>query len=371
MEGDRLILICGEDDFAVTQSAKSRIDALVPEGERDFGLDVIDGDVANADAALAVVNECYNSLKTDAFFGASSKVTWLRNASFFVSRSGASAEDSSDAPGSGGGLSPVAKLTELIKQGVAEGHVFVVSCFKINRASSLFKTFKSMGTVEDFGGAKKPWEQAQAAESFARTWMKRLGLELETEARRLFLQRVGSDSRMIASELEKLALYVHPATTATAADVERLTSVGREAEAWGLLDAFDARDVRRVLAELEPFAGDKGAPIMFSAMLDTHLRELIAVRWALDRRWIVNGRWATNLPPEEQSALACSPVNPDTTNAWKLGKLMRNAGNYSMVELRMARFSLNQFRARLVSLSVDGLLLLQTTLVKIVTRPRR
>ena len=76
-----LHLVCGADDFLVEQKARAIVDAGVPVAERALGLEVLDGRVDSADAAVEVLRKCIEAVLTIGFFGGA-KLVWLKNATF-------------------------------------------------------------------------------------------------------------------------------------------------------------------------------------------------------------------------------------------------------------------------------------------------
>jgi hypothetical protein len=60
------------------------------------------------------------------------------------------------------------------------------------------------------------------------------------------------------------------------------------------------------------------------------------------------------------------PVNPKTLNAWALKKKLPHALNYSLQELRVARFRVLELREKLVSTGLPEMFLLETTLLRII-----
>ena len=359
-----LVLICGDDNYLVTESAKKRIAQLVPESERDFGLEIIDGDVSNAADAERAVNACIESVRTESFFGGN-KTTWLRNATFFQRK--VSEGDDEDAGAFSGAP---AKLTELVKAHLPPGHTLLITVPNVPRNSAFFTAGQKMGEVEDFGSNLKPWEQDKAAEGKIDMLVTRANLEMDPDVRQEFLQRAGTDTRTLVSELEKLSLYVYPNRKVTKEDVAAITCLGRETEAWDVLEAFNARDAKRTMAILRKLEGQKGIAIMLDAMLENNIRDLIVVREAVDRGWIRGGNWVSNIPPEDAAILQAMPVNPKTMNSWRLRKILPCVGRFSLRELRIARYLLITMREKLVSSALPEMFLLQTTILKIIGKGR-
>jgi len=206
--------------------------------------------------------------------------------------------------------------------------------------------------------------------------LEKAGLSMEEPARKEFLSRVGFDTRSLVQEIEKLRLYLCGRVLISVNDVREITSIGREAEAWDLLDAFGERNAFALLDTLKRLSGQKGIGIMLAAMLEKSVRELLVLREAYDRKWIYGGKgggcgWAASLPPDASLLLNSLPVNPKTLNAWAMKKKLPHALNYTLQELRVARFRILELREKLVSTGLPEMFLLETALLRIIGMPKR
>lgn len=361
--GKNLFLFCGDDRYLVEDGARELVQRLVPGHEREFGLDVIDGNCTGSDDALKAVHSCRESLCTESFFGGK-KTTWLRDAAFLGgnSRGDGSAKERASASDA------ISVLVSLVKNGIPEGHTLIISCRKINRASALYKAIAAIGEVNDFGNDLKPREKEQLAFSVLAKYLDARGVTMSPDAREFFLQRVGSDSGTLIKELDKLVLSAHPRSEIKVEDVQEMTSLSRETVAWEFLEAFDSKDVKKTLLLLAGYEGQRGMGIMLTSMLEKNVRELIAVRFAIDNRWIVNGQWSKQLSPEVNVLLESSPINPANYNSWKLRKIAAFAQKFTEAELRIARHILNELRQKLVSSSLPEFHLLQCAILQIMKK---
>jgi DNA polymerase III subunit delta len=105
---------------------------------------------------------------------------------------------------------------------------------------------KAGGEVREYA-APKPWELPKWCVGHARE----LGLQLDGEAAKELVARVGTSQQRLSRELEKIALALHPATSVTTADVERLAATDTAPGAYDLADALVAGDLRGTLALAE------------------------------------------------------------------------------------------------------------------------
>lgn len=362
MKGN-LYIICGDDDYLVNSAAEEHINRHVSQQEREFGLELIYGSVNTGNSAKVCVDSVINSVQTPSFFGGA-KVTWLRDANF-ISGGGKVSEyqESKDA---------VENLTKFLDGKLQEGQILIITAAKLRKNSVFYKTCSSLTKVEDFGSGMKSWELEKLAAQRLEMFVEKQGVKMGAAARKEFLLRAGFDTRTIVSELEKLSLYVASKNEASISDVREIVSIGREAEAWDVLDAFGQRNCAKLVESLEPLSGQNGISIMLSAMMDKNIRELLVLREAYDRKWLSsNGNWSRNLPVEADMLLKSLPGNYRSMNAWRLKKSMGYVLNYTQQELRVARFRMIELREKVVSTAQPEMFLLEIALLRVMARKQQ
>ena len=356
-----LYLVCGDDDFLVKEAAKDVVSQLVPDDMRDMGLETIDCDCQNSEDACAAMRRCLESLETPGFFGGV-KLTWLKDVSFFAStkrRPGDSEET----------RALVDELVSRIKAGRVEPDLpLLISTTSINRASALFKAMKANGEVRDFGSGQKSYELDRLAGAQLDSRLKELSFKMDAAARELFINRVGTDIRRIASELDKLYCYVGGDRAATVDDVRAIVCAGRESAAWDLQDAFGERDSAKFVANLRSLLSQGEAVIALSAMLDSRVRDLLLAREALDRGWVALGgrdvRWGA-FPPEVEEWFADDPKSDvRKVNSWRYRRIVEQASKWRLNELRLARYRLVEMREQIVSSAIPQDFLLESTVLR-------
>ncbi|HEU0024084.1 MAG TPA: DNA polymerase III subunit delta [Thermoleophilaceae bacterium] len=109
--------------------------------------------------------------------------------------------------------------------------------------------------------APKPWELPKWAVERGRE----LGLQVDSEAAKELVTRVGPSQQRLSRELEKLAIALHPSTAAGAEDVERLAAGDSVPQAYDLADALVAGDLRASLelAEQLESHGERAGRLVF------------------------------------------------------------------------------------------------------------
>jgi hypothetical protein len=203
-------------------------------------------------------------------------------------------------------------------------------------------------------------------------WLPRIGLDMAPPVRQRFLARTGSDSRLIASELDKLRCYCGDRAAATDADVQAIVSGGKITEIWDLLDAFGRRQDADLIAQLRVQLAQSENPIRLANSLETRITELMVVRESLDRKWAVSEGYAglrwTTLPPAIEAWFGSQDNDMRKWPGFRLGKLVAQAGAWTLRDLRVARHLLVELREKLVSSSLPQEWLIEVYLLRALGR---
>lgn len=362
-----LHLIYGGDEYLVTAKARDVIDGLLTPDERTLNLETVDGAAETVDAALDALGACMQAVMTLSFLG-SSKVVWFKNVAFLTdNRTGRS-----DAV-----KERLGKLTEAIKAGLPDGTTLVVTAPGVDRRYGFFKACKAAGEITEFAVSDKAYLNEREAGRRLRELAGKAGLKMDDEVRSVFLAKVGTDTRLLVMELEKLALYIGDKREATAADVEAVTSSAREAVAWDLADAVGGRDLPRALVLLRQLLFQKQSPIGLVMGLESRVRDLIVYREAMDKGWIQGGKdrrgrfsaaWGA-LPPDVEAAFKEHfGRDPRSAHPFRIGVLAGQASRFSTRELRVFLRAVTRAHQKLVSSSVPAGILLELLLVSMIGR---
>ncbi|MFM9958201.1 MAG: DNA polymerase III subunit delta [Phycisphaerales bacterium] len=112
------------------------------------------------------------------------------------------------------------------------------------RKGNLDKAIEAVGIIED---CESPTAD-KAAAALVRRARETLKCELEPEAARLIVERVGTDLGLLVQELAKLGTMAGPGGTITTAQVREMVGLAREEEAWGLGAVLLSGDAGAALA---------------------------------------------------------------------------------------------------------------------------
>ena len=359
-------LIVGEDDYLVEAAARKILGAAVEPSLRATAVETIDGDAGNQEEQLAALGACRASVQTPPFLDPV-KLTWWRNVTFLpgAARTGSPAADVKQAL--------EAFAADLAAHPLPSNQVLIVSAPKLLKTSVFAKTFRTFAQVVEFASGGKSRDRVDAALSRLPDLAAEEKLTFAPGADQAFISKVGTDTRIIVSELAKMRTYLgDERSEVTAADVAEVSSVGgEEPELWDVTDALAQRSPVRLLKTLARFEGEPGFGILLSTVTEKFFRELIVYRDALDNGWLTPyGSWAKNVPPDVLADLDAGSGPGASKSSWAVKNGARNAKAFTLMELRTARFRMLQARERLVSSAADDAFVTQE-LLRIVARPTR
>jgi DNA polymerase-3 subunit delta len=368
-----LVLVCGDDDFAVKQRAKQLYTQWCEElGGMDH--ETIDATAGNADEALRALAKVREALQTLPFFGGA-KAIWFRDCNFLGDERTASSSAVTDALGS-----LAAELKDFNWQGVR----LLISAGKVDKRRSFYKTIEKAGSVELFAGwsiDQKGW--MDEAEMWASKQLKSLGKQIADDALGELIARVGPNARALASEVEKLSLHVGERAEIKLADVESITTLNKQSRAFALADALGDRNLPKLIRCLDEelweirhkIDRDKSEIGLLYGLI-SKVRVLILLNEMIREGWLkANASYdqiktladrvpADRLPSDKK-------YNPLAMHPFVLSNALRQTRNYSTAELVRAMDLLLQANRKLVGSSLDSAMVLQQTLVQIVGEPGR
>ncbi len=371
-----LVLVCGEDDFGVKQRAREIFDAW---SAASGGMDqeIIQASAANAGEAARALGRLREALQTLPFFGGT-KVVWFQDCNFL-------ADDRTSS--SAAVMENLAGLAQELKQFKWDGVQLLISAGKVDRRKGFYKACESVGTVElraGWGGNEKEWPELAAGAAMAQ--LRESGKDIKHEALQELVQLVGPNQRQLHSEVEKLSLFVGDRETVTLKDVETIVTRSKQARAFALGDALGSRDLPELLRVLDTEMWDirnritkeKSAIGLLYGLISKvrvmlFLKEMIATRWIKDefdkydrgaysRFKAQLERVPANDLPEDKK------MNPLAMNPWMLYVALPHARNYSRQELIRAMDLLLTCNLRMVTSTTDEGVVLQQTLVAIVSK---
>jgi DNA polymerase-3 subunit delta len=368
-----LVLIHGDDGFAVRERAHQYLHHWATT-QPGWEQEIIDAQAGNTDEALRALSRLWEAVHTLPMFGAG-KVVWLQNCTFLGEERVASSEAVTDA---------LAQLAEQLK-GLGQQNVrLLITAGSVDRRRSFYKAVEKLGAVEHFPAwslADRFW--TAEAQQWARERLAQHNQRISPAALETLLELVGPDRQQLATELEKLSLYVAPRQQIEQADVEAVVTRHKQARAFALVDALGERHLPNLLRALDE--------ALWEVRLDSKKSELgllysliSKVRLMILAKELVREGWMKPSSSRDPSALdtfkrqlARVPAdrlptdprfNPLAANPYPLFKALVQSANYTLAELIRAMRLLLECNQRLISSSLDEALVLQQTLIEIVRR---
>jgi DNA polymerase-3 subunit delta len=361
-----LVLICGDDDFAVKRRAK---DLFATWGDEVGGMDqeTIDATVSNSGEAVKVLGRLREALQTLPFFG-TGKVVWLQNCNFLGDERAASAQIVTE---------HLASLTEELKSLAWDNLRLLISAGKVDKRKVFYKTLDKLGQVESFAGWSiddRDW--SAQAEVWVEKAIRARDKEISEEALAELVARVGPNARQLESEAEKITLYVGQKPRVEIEDVAAVCSRNKAARAFALSEALGDRDLPRLLrcldqelweVKLDPNRSEIG--LLYGII--AKVRAMILLKEMVSEGWVKPefdyNRFKSQLERVPQENLPRDRrFNPLALNAYVLYKALPQIKRYTQAELVAAMDLMLKCNQRLVSSAADESLVLQQTLVQIV-----
>ena len=365
-----VVLVCGDDDFAVKQRAK---EIYLKWSEELGGMDheIIDASVSNSGEALKALARLREALQTLPFFGGG-KAVWLQNCNFLGDERAASAAAVTET---------LAEVAQELKEFSWGSVRLLISAGKVDKRKVFYKTVDKLGAVESFAGWSvddRGW--ADQAETEARRALRERKKEISDEALAELVSNVGPNARQLQNEVEKLALFTANRAEIEVADVAAVCTRNKSARAFALGDALGDRDLPRLLRTLDEelwelnFDKQKSEIGLLYGLI-SKVRAMILLKEMLREGWVkAEGDYnrfkaqlervpAERLPEDKR-------YNPLALNAYVLFKALPQVRLYSTAELVRAMELLLQCNQRLISSSLDERLVMQQALMEIVGPPK-
>ncbi|HTI14488.1 MAG TPA: DNA polymerase III subunit delta [Dictyobacter sp.] len=105
-----------------------------------------------------------------------------------------------------------------------------------------------------------------------------MNVKIASDATSLLANFIGNNLRLLANELDKLAMYVGPGATITSEDVRLLSAQVQEARVFDLTDALAQRNRRQALNILHDLLSDGEPPIRLISTITMQVRNLLLVK---------------------------------------------------------------------------------------------
>lgn len=321
--------ISGDDDFLVSRKGQEAFAEAAEGCEDEFGREIIDGMALTVDEVANTIANTIQATQTLSLFGGR-KAVWLRGANFLSDKRPGNTE---------GAKAEVEKLLACIEGLHAESVSLVITACPVDRRRREFKQLQKLSRAVDIKA------DANNVQPFIESSCSELGLRIEHEATLALAEKVGSSTRLMLNELEKLATYLadEPTPTITLGHVTELVPNFGEGNHFETTEAFYALDLKWTLEALNRhfFVHKEARPLL--AGLQSANRVLVQLRALLDAGALRVG--ARGIAKSELESAAQrfgdyyddsgtkSAFNVFTQNPFYLGKLARSAQRLSLRQL--------------------------------------
>jgi len=361
-----LIFVTGNEESDVRRAAQELAATLIENPDDEFASDVIDGNAENADQAVERIHQTIEALLTVPFFGGA-KLVWLKNASFLAD----SITGRSQAVGEA-----LEKLAKQIDSGIPEGIRLMISAPSADKRRTFYKLLKKKAELTvcdkpDFGWNATEEDVIQ----FVAGRAKARELKLNESALEILTARVGSETRQLESELDKLQTSIGFERVITEEDIRQLVPETRRGGIFDLSNGIQTRDLPFTLAKLDQLLrqGENAVGILLAAIVPP-VRNLLVVKDLMDRHGLRSpgrpqqfGSALSRLPGSETFHL---PKKKDGgVNAYGLGVAAQYASRFTLEELRAGFQACFEANRDLVSTSLPDKVVLTRLLIRLVGHP--
>jgi DNA polymerase-3 subunit delta len=372
VENPSFRVVWGDDDFAVKRQARRLFDEW---SKANPGADeeIIDASAGNSDEALKALARLRESLQTLPFFGGTKSI-WFRDCNFLGDERAAMAE------------AVVSNLADLLKELAAfrwSGVRLLLSAGSMDRRRTFYKTLGKLAVMEHFPGLSaedKDWREK--GENLAAAEFRSAGKSIAAEALSSFVEQVGANARALSAEAQKLVAYVGDRPAIVLEDVDAIVTRGRHARAFALADAFGERNLARTLKHLDEELWSMQSDRQKSEIgllygLISKVRALLMTKEMLAEGWIrpttdyrgFQGQLAALKEREAGRLPVDRRCNPLEINSYVLFRAAQQSKNFSRDELVRAMEELLKCNRLLVGSGLEGGLVLQLAVSRLLTRP--
>ena len=369
--GHRVHLFFGEDELPAQEASMAAIEGLLPEQERIFGLETVEGRVDDSDAASRALTSCRQALLTVGFLSRM-KVVWLKNANF-LSDAGLPFKRGEHL------LDEIQSFARWMEKGIPDGCVLVITAASMDKRQVLYRVCEKIGVIREFSLPDKPNQVEADVRGRTAAMLEQAGMRMDSEAMEVFVSHVSSGTRQISSEVEKLILYAGDKKVIVADDVKQIVSPSRETLVWDLTDAVAKKRLGQALAIVRQLLSQKESAIGLVVVLANRFRDLTIVREALDKGWATcqsRGRFSSVVWKEPtagtEKVLAELPsLDPRKMNPWRVGFLAEQANLFTAGALARCRTIVADMHAKLVSSRMAEDVVLEVGILRLIGSRKR
>lgn len=362
----------GTNDLIVKQEAQQLADKLVPPKDREFRLEIVNGNALNLDEALTALRRLREALDTLPFFGGN-KVVWFKNTNLVG--------DLKFARESTTLVDTLADFAAHLKNaGVPSGVTLLISASQVDKRRALWKTLEKIAECKlyDMPDLDKR-EGREQLEAMVTERVQQDGKRISPDALELFIELVGVNPMACGNEIEKLVIYVNDRDEITTEDVETVVSATGTVNIWKLMDCIGARNAAAAMNALDNLIAQRESVIGILMLLAAQVRFMLWTKDLMDRKLVQprtgydSGKdfmFQLNRLSPEQSAHLRDPKTGNLPNAFRLHRCAVAAQKFSQRELIAAVQILLDANRAIVTSGLDDRTVLEEAILKIIAGTR-
>lgn len=262
-----------------------------------------------------------------------------------------------------------AALEEFLDGGMPPHVVLLLTATTVDARKRLFKRVREIGTCLTLGAARERSGALtrDSIEEVVRDTARAFGKRLLPEAHELVVRRAGTDSALLAAELEKLFLYVGERPVINEEDVRLVFRDMAESWIFDFTGALATRQLARALPLLRGLLAQGEPPLRLLAMIAREVRMLLLARECLEGT--LRGTWRGDMPFNAFQSRVVPRIDPETADAFGkahpfvLYRRFQDAARVDTRSLRQALVQLSDLDLRFKSSRGDPALLLEVFLI--------
>jgi DNA polymerase-3 subunit delta len=359
--------VVGSDESEVKRMASELAAKLTPPDAGDFGLEVIDGAVDNAEQAASRIRSTIEALQTLPFFGG--KLVWLKNANFLGDTAIGRAASVQ---------SMLVELAEIIKGDFGANITLLLSATEVDKRRSFYKALANraeLQILDRLDSSRSGWEEE--ATEIVRARATKRKLQFDDDALDLFVLLTGGDTRQIDSELEKIDIFLGNERRVNVELVRELVPLSRAGVIFELGNALAERDLERALTLVRRLLdqGESAIGILLVAILPT-IRNLLLAKDLMERHRLPRPHapfhFISAINRLQDTATEHLPRKKDgSINAYALGIGAQNAHRFETGQLVAGMQACLEANLQLVTTQLDHELILTEVVVKLLGRDQK
>jgi DNA polymerase-3 subunit delta len=355
-----IIIITGDDEYLVNRTT-SEIIAKQQKQDASIELETIDGMVTTVGDAETAIQRCKSALLSPGLFS-SSRIVWFKDVSFLADTRPARSETVQNA---------LVDLVDFIAKGIPDGFALIITAESIDKRRSFAKKLAKCATIKTFDRGGK--DTGQRTE-IVRAILDQYNCEMPPNLINMLCEKVGSDTRRLVMETEKLCLYVLPDKRIDETAIQSIVTTTTETAFYELANRFCEFDLTGTVNTLHELLFQKHSVMGLIAHLENTIRDLLIFREALDQGWLQrNGHrfsWTT-VPPEADEALSSLERDPRKLPPFIANRLIEGASRFSRKRLDHCLHHIVLAHEKMVSSRVPPELVMEILLVRMLGRVKR